>query len=314
MKRVLITGGSGFLGRRLATLLRDSYEPVLASRNHSANRHAEIATGCRSVPLDVTNIESVRDVIADVEPGLVVHAAATKYVGLAELHPMECIDVNVRGSQNVARVAVETNVEAVIGVSTDKAASPNAGTYALSKALMERAFCGMHGKRGTEFSCVRLGNIAWSTGSVLPEWREMSRDPGVITSTGPNMSRFFISADEAAAEVRSALETRDQLGGRVLVRPMRATKISDLLEVWTAVFGNRWTVGERRVGDRDREWLVSPAESSHTQMTEVAGRPGYVISFTTPPVKYAVAEISSETAPRFTRPELEALLRAAPDG
>ncbi|MGH9763855.1 MAG: polysaccharide biosynthesis protein, partial [Blastocatellia bacterium] len=190
-KNMLITGGTGFLGRRLGRFFKEHYDVVLAGRNHDQNRLAQTFSGCRVVPLDVASIESVRDVFSETRPAVVVHAAASKYVDVAEAHPMECIDVNVLGSQNVMRVAIDKGVETVIGVSTDKAAPPVANTYGLTKALMERMLCGMDGKTATEFACVRFGNLPWSTGSVFPVWKRMQETSGIIGTTGPEMFRFF---------------------------------------------------------------------------------------------------------------------------
>src|SRR5262249_12830766 len=180
-------------GKRLGLALRDRSRVVLAGRNNKQNMLAQRFSGCEVLPLDVANIESVRDVVTEVKPQLVIHAAATKFVDLAERQPMECVDVNVTGSQNVARVAVEKNVETVDGISTDKASPPIRNTYGLSKALMERLFCSMNGKTETRFACVRYGNVAWSTGSVLPIWKKMHEETGVIGTTGPEMRRFFFT-------------------------------------------------------------------------------------------------------------------------
>jgi len=120
-KTVLVTGGTGFLGRRLGQAMKGEYSVVLAGRNNKQNLFAGQLTGCRVLPLDVSRIESVRDVFSEVKPQIVIHAAATKFVDLAERQPMECVDVNVTGSQNVARVSIEKGAEVVVGISTDKA-------------------------------------------------------------------------------------------------------------------------------------------------------------------------------------------------
>src|SRR6266446_444572 len=99
-KTILITGGTGFLGRRLGEALRSEYIVVLAGRNNKQNRQTQDVTGCAVLPMDVSNIESVRDAVVTVEPDIIIHAAATKFVDLAERQPMECIDINVLGSQN----------------------------------------------------------------------------------------------------------------------------------------------------------------------------------------------------------------------
>src|SRR5437660_5759929 len=138
---ILITGGTGFLGKRIGMKLSADHNVVLTGRNNKFNTDAQQFTGCLTLPMDVTNIESIRDVFSEVRPDVVIHAAATKYVDLSERQPMECIDVNVFGSQNLARVCVKKNVATVIGMSTDKSAPPVGNTYGLTKALMERVFC-----------------------------------------------------------------------------------------------------------------------------------------------------------------------------
>ena len=167
MATILITGGTGFLGRQLGRAFRKDHRVILAARNNAQNAVAGQVTGCETMPLDITNIESVRDVFNEATPDIVIHAAATKYVDLSEKYPMECLDVNVTGSQNVVRISIEKGVETLIGMSTDKSAPPVANTYGLTKALMERVFCAMDGKSSTRIACVRHGNIAWSTGSFL---------------------------------------------------------------------------------------------------------------------------------------------------
>ena len=138
---LLITGGTGFLGKRLGLKLKDQYDVILTGRNNKQNFQAQKFSGCKIAPLDVSSIESVRDAFTEFKPDIVIHAAATKFVDLAEKFPMECVDVNVMGSQNVARVAMEKGTGMVIAISTDKASPPVRNTYGLSKALMERIYC-----------------------------------------------------------------------------------------------------------------------------------------------------------------------------
>ena len=102
---VLITGGTGFLGKRLALKLKDKYRVVLTGRNNKQNMTAKQFTGCEIAPMDIANIESVRDAFREFKPNIVIHAAATKFVDLAEKFPMECVDVNVTGSQNIGIIS-----------------------------------------------------------------------------------------------------------------------------------------------------------------------------------------------------------------
>ena len=217
MERILITGGSGFLGKRLGRRLRElGHEVVLTARNNKQNFLAGEFSGCEIVAMDVVNIESVRDIVTQVRPTCVVHAAATKFVDISEWQPMETIDVNVLGSQNVVRVAIDKGVKTVLGISTDKASPPVRNTYGLTKALMERMFCSMNGKSETRFLCVRYGNVAWSTASVLSAWYKDLKSTGVIRTTGPEMLRFFFTVDEAVELVVTGLTHADelQLNGR----------------------------------------------------------------------------------------------------
>ena len=143
-KNLLITGGNGYLGTNLAKKFKKKYNIILGSRNNFLNQKQSELVGCDFSPLDVTNIESVRDVVNKFKPEIIIHAAATKFVDLSEKFPFECIDVNILGSVNVARVAIEKNVKIVIGISTDKTAPPVGNIYGLSKATMERLFCSLN--------------------------------------------------------------------------------------------------------------------------------------------------------------------------
>lgn len=310
---VLITGGSGFLGRALARRLKTRATVVLGSRNNARNLAAEQATGCRAVPLDVARIESVRDLISELEPDAVIHAAATKFVDLSEREPMECVDVNVLGSQNVARVCHEKGVRVLIGVSTDKAAPPAGNLYGLSKALMERMFCAMDAKGPTRVACVRMGNIAWSTGSVFPIWKRMIDESGVILSTGPDMRRFFLTVDDAASLVVRGLDNISTLAGKICVMPMKAAQIRDVLDVWTKHNGGAWKTIERRPGDKEDEHLVGETEVAHATEVAIDGMPHCVIDFANKAILPIPRALSTTGAERFTEAEILRVLQAPVD-
>src|SRR6266498_960453 len=269
---ILITGGTGFLGKRLGMKLADGNKVVLTGRNHKHNMDAQQFTGCLTLPMDVTSIESIRDVFAEVRPKVVIHAAATKYVDLSEHQPMECIDINVIGSQNLARVCVEKGVETVIGMSTDKSAPPVGNTYGLTKALMERVFCAMNNKTPTtRFACVRHGNIAWSTGSVFPLWKKMHDNNGVIGSTGPDMTRYFSKVDDAVDLVITAIDNISDLQGSVVSREMKSALIRDILDLWIREKGGRWEKIEGRPGERAHEYLMGEPELPYTSRATFDG-------------------------------------------
>lgn len=257
---ILITGGTGFLGRHLATHL--GYPVVLTGRNNKQN---QLASQYAPVyPMDITNIESIRDVFREVKPTTVIHAAATKFVDLSEKFPMECVDVNVLGSQNVSRVCMEFGVDKVLAISTDKAAPPVRNIYGMSKAMMEKTYCALNRKTNTRFACVRYGNVAWSTGSALPIWQNMAKT-GTITSTGWDMTRYFFTVYEAVELVKTALDNFDFIEGGILCHNMKSSRVSVVLDIFCKLFDCKWVEGDRRPGERNNEFLVGESELEFTE-------------------------------------------------
>ncbi len=312
MKTLLITGGTGFLGKRLALALKNQYRVILTGRNNKQNLLAKKFTDCEVAPMDIASIESVRDAFQEFKPHIVIHAAATKFVDLAEKYPMECVDVNVLGSQNVARVALENNVEIVIGISTDKASPPVRNIYGMSKAIMERLFCSMHGKTATKFTCVRYGNVAWSTGSVLTIWKKMHEETGIIGTTGPEMRRFFFTVDEAVNLVLNALQKIETIGGKVLSRKMKAAQVEDILKVWVANKGGKYEKIEGRPGERDDEYLIGDLELPYTEELMIDGILHYLISFNEKAAKPLSIGLSSANTDKMTEEEILQLISQIP--
>lgn len=312
MKTVLISGGTGFLGKRLAIALKGNYNVVLGARDNKRNISAQAFTGCEVIPMDVTNIESVRDAVVATRPSIIIHAAATKFVDLAESQPMECIDINVVGSQNVTRVALDKEIDTVIGISTDKASPPVRNTYGLSKALMERLFCSMNGKNKTTFLCVRYGNVAWSTGSVLTIWKKMHDQTGVIGTTGPEMRRFFFTVDEAVQLILTALGRVDELQGKVLCRKMKAAQIEEILRVWTQHKGGRWEKIAGRPGEREDEYLIGELELPYTTPENYGGIEHYVISFNQKVARPVALALSSANTEKLSESEILDLVSNPP--
>ena len=300
------------MGRNLALKLKNDYRVVLTGRNNKQNLFASKYTGCEVAPLDISNIESVRDVFVEFKPDIVIHAAATKFVDLAEKYPMECVDVNVLGSQNVARVAVEREIPVVVGISTDKAAPPVRNIYGMSKSVMERIFCAMDGKSATKFTAVRYGNVAWSTGSVLTIWKKMLEETGVIGTTGPEMRRFFFSVDEAVKLVITAMENIDQVKGKVLSRHMKAAQMQDILQTWIEDKGGKWEKIEGRPGERDDEFLIGDLELAYTQELNFDGIKHYLISFNEKVANPISFGLSSANTDRLTREEILDIINNPP--
>ncbi len=279
MKTILITGGSGFLGKKLAKKLSSKFNVVLASRNNNLNRIANLETSCEVVPLDITSIYSINDIFKYIKPNIVVHAAATKYVDISETNPHETIDVNILGSQNVARVAIENNIESVIGISTDKTAPPIGNIYGLSKAVMERLFITLNNKYKTNFSCVRFGNIAWSTGSVFPIWEEMTKKNNIIHSTGPKMRRFFFTCDDASDLVIRCIKKINVTKGKILIQDMKYAQISDILTEWCKIYNIKWKEIDKRLGDKNDEYLIGDIEYKYAKSIIIDNLKHFLLCF-----------------------------------
>ncbi|EAY30079.1 UDP-N-acetylglucosamine 4,6-dehydratase [Microscilla marina] len=311
-KTLLITGGTGFLGKRLALALKDEYKVVLTGRNNKQNLLAKKFTGCEVAPMDISSIESVRDTFREFKPHVVIHAAATKFVDLAEKYPMECIDVNVVGSQNVARLAIDQNVEVVVGISTDKASPPVRNTYGMSKSVMERVYCSMNGKTDTKFTCVRYGNVAWSTGSVLTIWKKMHEETGVMGTTGPEMRRFFFTVDEAVNLVIAALNNIDETQGKVLSRMMKAAQMEDMLKTWVKHKGGKYEKIEGRPGERIDEYLIGELELPFTRELKYDGITHYLISFNEKVANPVSVGLSSANTEKLTEEEILAIIDNPP--
>jgi UDP-N-acetylglucosamine 4,6-dehydratase len=311
--RILITGGNGFLGKRLGLKLKGmGHQVILASRNNKQNFLAKEFSGCDIIPMDISSIESVRDAFVQFNPEIVIHGAATKFVDLAEKQPMETIDVNVVGSQNVARVAIEKNVKLVIGISTDKSSPPVRNIYGMTKSLMERMYCLMEGKSDTHFVCVRYGNVAWSTGSVLGIWKKMLKNLGYFGTTGPEMYRYFFTVDEAVDLVITALNNAPKLYGKVLSRYMKAAQLEDILKVWSKQEGVEYKKIEGRPGERLEEFLIGEPELEFTEEIMYDDIKHYVLSFNDKPKNPITEVLSSRTAERLTEEEIKNIINNPP--
>lgn len=301
------------MGRHLAVKLSKDNKVLLGGRNNANNMMAEIKTGCPVVPLDITNEKSIRDVLNEFRPDTIIHAAATKYVDISEKNPFECIDVNVIGSENIARQAIECGIENVIGVSTDKAAPPVGNIYGHSKAVMERLYSALSGRTKTKFICVRFGNIAWSTGSVFPIWERMGGIDKKIGTTGPHMRRFFFTVNDAADLVIIAMNNIKEYHGGILSLKMKSAQIEEILKVWSKHFNIPYEKIGERPGDKLDEVLIGKIELPHVKEIELDGRKFYYINFYDKYQNDLTGEVSSANAERLSEQEMFELITTKPE-
>ena len=312
-KKILITGGSGYLGRNLAKKLKNKYRIYLGSRNNQRNDLAKNETGCEAFPLDVVNINSVIDAVNYVKPDIIIHAAATKFVDLSEKYPLECHDVNILGSANIARVAIDKKIEGVIGISSDKASPPVKNIYGMSKAVMEKLFISLSNNHKTKFTCVRYGNVTWSTGSVLPIWSKMFKKNKTILTTGPYMRRFFFTVDEAVELVATSLKNINFLNGKILSKEMKSSRMIDILKVWKKIYGGKYIIKNERKGDRVDEYLIGETELNYSKEIYFNKKKYFLIDQDINKINPIKKIVSSLNAKKLSENEIKNILNNRPE-
>lgn len=307
--RVLITGGTGFLGRGImrkaqrenwdcefTILSRDEYKQDVCQRQYPSARY---------VLGDIRDTEKLELVMTG--HNLVIHAGAIKYITQAEQNVNECIDINVYGSRCVINAARHAGVKRVIGISTDKACSP-VNVYGMTKALMERQF--VEATRDTEYTtyvCCRYGNVVGSTGSVIPLFQRQLNEQGVVTVTNGSMTRYFISIDEAVKLIEVAAD--EPVSGTIVIPQPKSMRIDKLAAVITN--GNPSLVqfiGERQ-GEKLHEDMIAGYESRRTVMCDDGYYRMYPASHV--PQLYSPFHDSSDQAIAITSDEMEAMIEDA---
>lgn len=221
--RILITGGSGFLGRALTQHWRDNHTVCVYSRSESAQAALPQHPNVRCFIGDVRDLPRLRRAMDRCD--VVIHAAALKRIEVGRYNPDEMIKTNVLGTMNVIAAAEEAEVDRVLYVSTDKAWRP-VSAYGLSKALSEALVLSandMVAYKRPRYACVRYGNVIGSTGSVVPTWRAAT---GRVVVTDPEATRFWMSINEAVALIDRTLDVMQ--GGELAIPELPAFRLGDL--------------------------------------------------------------------------------------
>ena len=234
---ILITGGTGSFGKAFITDVLNRFPDikrlVIYSRDELKQWELQQIFPEKQFPQlrfflgDVRDRDRLTRALEGIDT--VVHAAALKQVPAAEYNPMEFINTNVLGAENVVQGCLDTDVKRVVALSTDKAAAP-INLYGATKLCSDKLFIAannMKGSRDLRFSVVRYGNVMGSRGSVIPFFLEKAKT-GVLPITDPEMTRFNISLNEGVEMVLWALE--NALGGEVLVPKIPSYRITDVAE------------------------------------------------------------------------------------
>lgn len=210
-RRVLVTGAGGSIGselcRQLSRLSPDRL--VMLDRDETALHSLQLSMEGKAL-LDSRDLVvcSIRDrhrlaeVFAEHRPDVVFHAAALKHLPLLEMHPAEAVKSNVWGTQNVLDAALGEGVRHFVNISTDKAAAPES-VLGYSKRLAERLTAAA-ATDGRMYISVRFGNVLGSRGSVLDTFLAQIENGGPVTVTDPDVTRYFMTVEEAVSLVLQA--------------------------------------------------------------------------------------------------------------
>ena len=272
-KKVLITGGTGSLGRALTKRLLAEKVDVIRIFSRNENKQVTMQSEFHDDRLrfligDIRDLSRLQRALDGID--IVFHAAALKHVPVIEYNPFEAINTNVIGSRNVVEACLSENVDRVIGVGTDKAVSP-LNTYGATKLLMEKLFVTasnyLSDKNKTKFISLRYGNVLGSSGSVIPKFIEQIKSNKKITITDPGMTRFSITMDEALDFILDS--TIHGHGSEVFIPKLRSYKIDDVKIVLQELLGN---TGEEKIpvrqGEKFHETLINIDETRTTLESE----------------------------------------------
>ena len=268
-KSILITGGTGSLGKALTAHILNKYPNVrrlvIFSRDEQKQFQMAQEFPESKYPHLRFFIGDVRDkdrlIRAFKGVDYVIHAAAMKHVPIAEYNPDECIKTNINGAQNVIDACFQTSVQRVVALSTDKACAP-INLYGATKLTSDKLFVAANNIKGENpiiFSVVRYGNVMGSNGSVIPFFIKRKAD-GVLPITNPNMTRFNISLDGGVEMVLHALE--HAWGGEIFVPKIPSYKITDVANA-IAPECKHEIVGIRP-GEKVHEEMITPSDSFYT--------------------------------------------------
>jgi UDP-N-acetylglucosamine 4,6-dehydratase len=267
-KTILITGGTGSLGKKLVQIIVDNYKPerlIIFSRDELKQFEMSQKWSIAKYPFIRYFLGDVRDkdrlMIAFRNVDYVIHAAALKQVPSAEYNPCEYVKTNVLGAMNIIDAALYNKVRRVIALSTDKACNP-INLYGATKLCSDKLFIAANvyaGYDDVKFSVVRYGNVLASRGSVIPFFKERSKI-GVLPITDKKMTRFWITLDQAAHFVLMCLGRAK--GGEIFVPKIKSMKITDLAK---AVDSNcKQEIVGIRPGEKLHETLISEDESRNS--------------------------------------------------
>ena len=236
-KTIVITGGTGSFGNAVLNRVLDSdiKEIRIFSRDEKKQHDMRVKYNNSKIKFyigDVRNESSLRDVMIGVD--YVFHAAALKQVPSCEFYPIEAVNTNVIGTENVLNAAISNGISKVVCLSTDKAVYP-INAMGVSKAMMEKVFVAKsRNSKNTIITGTRYGNVMSSRGSVIPHFIEQIKSGKPITVTDPDMTRFMMTLDNAVELVIYAF--KNGKSGDIFVQKSPASTIGELASILKEIY------------------------------------------------------------------------------
>lgn len=255
---IFVTGGSGYLGRAIVRQAQaESWSCAFTIYSRDPMKHATMRREfpeVRYVLGDVADYDSLRK--AMVGHDTVIHAAAFKHIPEMEWNVQSGMESNWQGSVNVAIAAEHNGVKQVVGISTDKACHP-VNAYGASKMLLERIFQEYNRNGLVSFHLTRYGNVLSSTGSFLPDWRRKAETQGYVDATDPEMTRFWLSGEQAVSLIVLALS---EPAGTITI-PLLPSLSMRRMEEYAMPVGTVFKYKGLRPGEKRHEELLTEEES-----------------------------------------------------
>lgn len=270
-KRILITGAGGSIGSELARQVH-RYSPAflgILDRDESGIQLTQLSidgqgllTSDGLILADIRDRDRIREVMQEIKPDIVFHAAALKHLTLLEKYPDEGFKTNVEGTRNVLEEAYESGTQVFVNISTDKAADP-VSVLGRTKLMTEQLTAGLNGDApGRRFMSVRFGNVLGSRGSVLNTFRHQIANGGPVTITDPDVTRYFMTISEAVHLVLQAAVLGED--GETLILDMgEPVRIADVAQQLIEKSGRDISIVYTglRPGEKLEEALVSTGEA-----------------------------------------------------
>lgn len=274
MKKYLVIGGTGSLGRKLIERLLPMHSVSVYSRDEA--KHWTIKNEYKSHPRkdllnfyvgDIRDQQRIMNVMQQVEPTHIIIAAALKQVDTCELSPSESIATNLTGTQNVINVIAALRPKQLVAclfVSTDKACAP-VNVYGMCKAASERIVTSqaLTGPSWVKYVAVRYGNVLESRGSIIPLFKYQAEHSDHLTVTDPTMTRYVMTLDESVDLIERTFESG--ASGETWIPKLPAMQIGDLAEIFAEQHGKSIKIVGLRPGEKLHEDLINSSESVRTR-------------------------------------------------